>query len=37
MSPLIPIYDVPTARASILRRQPWDAFALPDSDRKSVV
>ncbi len=31
MSPLIPIYDVPTARASILRRQPWDAFALPDS------
>lgn len=31
MSPVIPIYDVPTAQDSILRRQPWDAFAVPDS------
>ncbi|RLT34711.1 MAG: histidinol dehydrogenase, partial [Chloroflexi bacterium] len=31
MSPVIPIYDVPTAQNSILRRQPWDAFSVPDS------
>ncbi len=31
MPPVIPIYDVPTARNSILRRQAWDAFSVPDS------
>ena len=31
MSPVIPIYTVPAAQASILRRQPWDAFSVPDS------
>ena len=30
MPPVIPIYDVPTAQNSILRRQPWDEFSVPD-------
>ncbi|MFZ1755370.1 MAG: hypothetical protein WAU10_16600, partial [Caldilineaceae bacterium] len=31
MSSVIPVYDVPTARSSILRRQSWDDFSVPGS------
>ncbi len=30
MSKLMPIYDVATAQRTILRRQPWDSFEVPD-------
>ncbi|MEZ4634915.1 MAG: histidinol dehydrogenase [Caldilineaceae bacterium] len=30
MTTLMPIYDVPTAQQTILRRLPWDDFAVPD-------